>query len=410
MRSHHILFIGLLFVGNQLTTADAILRYRVQRVPPPAPPYGSTLIPVAVNNAGWVCGDVASSQDGQHPAYWDALSDEPSVLSIRGEATDVNDLGHLCISANTAMFWSEETGVIDCGELPGGPYGSHARGMNDLGQIVGLSYVSTGHTPVFWSFETGMLDMGDLPGGGRNGVATDINNAGVAVGWSVSDIGGRGFLWDIENGIRPIPMGPDGNWLVDANAINELGQVAGSDAYNGAAMWDPVEGIIPAGTLPPPHTLGAYATGINDLGQMVGVSFLQRFPPPQPPPNTPEVQAFLWDRQRGMQRISHLIAAGTPARDANIVWAWDINNHGQIACRNNYADGLLLTPFYLGDMNCDDLVDSFDIDPFVLYLSDPEGYAAEYPGCPGRWPADTNQDGVVNNFDIDAFVQLLSQN
>ncbi|MBL8880277.1 MAG: hypothetical protein JNG88_14280 [Phycisphaerales bacterium] len=337
-------------------------------------------------------------------AFWDSVSTEPRVLPVGGEATDVNDLGHLSLSSYTAMFWSEKTGVIDCGVLAGATI-SQARRMNDLDQISGLCYLFTGSTPIFWSFETGMLNMGDLPGGGDNGVANDINNAGIAVGWSESDIGGRGFLWDIANGIRPIPAGADGNWIVDANAINELDQVAGSDAFTGAAMWDPVEGIIPAGTLPYPHNGNAYAMGINDRGQMVGPSFKRVWPPP--PPNTPLIQAFLWDREHGMRRISDLIAAGTPPIDADIGFAWDINNRGQIACRNNIDSGLVLTPFFLGDMNCDDLVNAFDIDPFVLYLSEPAAYAAEYPNCAGRWPADANQDGVVNNFDIDAFVELL---
>jgi spore coat protein A len=60
-----------------------------------------------------------------------------------------------------------------------------------------------------------------------------------------------------------------------------------------------------------------------------------------------------------------------------------------------------------GDVNCDGLVNNFDIDPFVLALSDPDGYAAAYPQC-ARITADIDGDGAVNNFDIDAFVALLA--
>jgi hypothetical protein len=60
-----------------------------------------------------------------------------------------------------------------------------------------------------------------------------------------------------------------------------------------------------------------------------------------------------------------------------------------------------------GDLNCDGVVDNFDIDPFVLALTDPEAYAAAFPDCDIN-NADTNGDGLVNNFDIDAFVALLS--
>lgn len=63
-------------------------------------------------------------------------------------------------------------------------------------------------------------------------------------------------------------------------------------------------------------------------------------------------------------------------------------------------------PFVLGDLNCDQIVNNFDIDPFVLALTNPAQYATQYPNC-NRSNADVNGDGLVNNFDIDAFVALL---
>ena len=60
-----------------------------------------------------------------------------------------------------------------------------------------------------------------------------------------------------------------------------------------------------------------------------------------------------------------------------------------------------------GDLNCDGLVNSFDIDPFVLALTDSDAYAAAYPEC-DYMLADCNDDGLVNSFDIDAFVALLT--
>lgn len=60
----------------------------------------------------------------------------------------------------------------------------------------------------------------------------------------------------------------------------------------------------------------------------------------------------------------------------------------------------------LGDMNCDGMLNNFDIDPFVLALIDPRAYAAAYPGCP-RSNADVDGDGLVTNFDIDPFVECI---
>ncbi len=63
--------------------------------------------------------------------------------------------------------------------------------------------------------------------------------------------------------------------------------------------------------------------------------------------------------------------------------------------------------FELGDLNCDGSVDFFDIDPFVLAVTDPTGYAAAYPDC-DIMLADCNGDGSVDFFDIDAFVLLIT--
>ena len=51
-------------------------------------------------------------------------------------------------------------------------------------------------------------------------------------------------------------------------------------------------------------------------------------------------------------------------------------------------------------------VNAFNIDPFVLALTDPSGHAQAWPNC-DRNNADCNGDGVVNAFDIDPFVELL---
>ena len=63
----------------------------------------------------------------------------------------------------------------------------------------------------------------------------------------------------------------------------------------------------------------------------------------------------------------------------------------------------------LGDLNCDQKTDNFDIDPFVLALTDRVAYAKSYPGC-NRQNADCNDDGAIDNFDIDPFVDLLAKN
>ena len=66
----------------------------------------------------------------------------------------------------------------------------------------------------------------------------------------------------------------------------------------------------------------------------------------------------------------------------------------------------LLQQYPVGDLNCDGTVDFNDINPFVLALTDPAGYAAAFPNC-DRLNADVNADGVVDFDDINPFVALL---
>ncbi|MBL8877501.1 MAG: hypothetical protein JNG88_00150 [Phycisphaerales bacterium] len=73
------------------------------------------------------------------------------------------------------------------------------------------------------------------------------------------------------------------------------------------------------------------------------------------------------------------------------------------------ADNMVVTQAamqLLGDLDCDGLINNFDIDPFVLGLTDPAAYAAAYPACDAT-NGDVNRDGVLNNFDIDPFVLCI---
>ncbi|GAG35128.1 unnamed protein product, partial [marine sediment metagenome] len=67
---------------------------------------------------------------------------------------------------------------------------------------------------------------------------------------------------------------------------------------------------------------------------------------------------------------------------------------------------VLEVSYATGDMNCDGSVNFFDIDSFVLAVTDPVAYEAAYPDC-DLLLADCNGDGAVDFFDIDAFVALI---
>lgn len=68
-------------------------------------------------------------------------------------------------------------------------------------------------------------------------------------------------------------------------------------------------------------------------------------------------------------------------------------------------------PLLLGDLNCDDLVNTADIPHLVQALVDPPAYDAQHDGDPYllcyRGLADMNQDGRADGRDIQLFTDLL---
>lgn len=59
-----------------------------------------------------------------------------------------------------------------------------------------------------------------------------------------------------------------------------------------------------------------------------------------------------------------------------------------------------------GDMNCDGVLNNFDIDLFVTALLNPEQYAAQLPNSSPPH-GEINVDGLLRNFDIDPFVNCV---
>jgi len=87
---------------------------------------------------------------------------------------------------------------------------------------------------------------------------------------------------------------------------------------------------------------------------------------------------------------------------SNVLWA-----HHEYGLSGNWRTWIAQLVLPRGDLNCDGVVDFGDINPFVLALADPAGYAAAYPGCPLE-NRDINGDGLCNFADINPFIALLS--
>ncbi|MGE0482480.1 MAG: right-handed parallel beta-helix repeat-containing protein [Phycisphaerae bacterium] len=82
----------------------------------------------------------------------------------------------------------------------------------------------------------------------------------------------------------------------------------------------------------------------------------------------------------------------------------DVLPHSPVLCDLSASHGL-------GDLNCDGVVNNFDVGHFSQAVIDPAGYVADHDGDPyapcDAMLADLNGDGLVNNFDIDILVELI---
>jgi hypothetical protein len=102
-----------------------------------------------------------------------------------------------------------------------------------------------------------------------------------------------------------------------------------------------------------------------------------------------------------------LVADSGPDGRALLAWTDDRSGNRDIYAQMVCPDGTIgECGVTTGDVNCDGLINAFDIDPFVLALTDAAAYEAAYPDCDIS-RADINGDGLINAFDIDPFVQLL---
>ena len=191
-----------------------------------------------------------------------------------------------------AFLWTPAGGMQDLGALGGGLTSSIAFDINNAGQVVGRSYsadqiISPPTDPEFlsraflWSPGQGMQDLGALSGG--HAVAYAINDAGQVVGkswlstFSPPPYGPnlRAVQWEPGQGIRELGRLWDGPYNSVAYGINEAGQVVGESDLGiafldgfplQAFLWTAADGMEALS----PTTGLTTARDINNRQQVVG--------------------------------------------------------------------------------------------------------------------------------------------
>ena len=107
-------------------------------------------------------------------------------------------------SNGEAFRWTQSTGMVGLGDLPGGDFYSSAAAVSSDGSVVvGYGDTSEGRRAFLWTQSEGIVDIADLPGSSE--VHAVSGDGSVVVGM----VSGRqypfefeAFIWDKVNGMR----------------------------------------------------------------------------------------------------------------------------------------------------------------------------------------------------------------
>lgn len=278
-----------------------------------------------------VVGSVGSSA-GDEPFVWSGSTGFTGLGlfsgNTSGAAQDISANGQVVVgysgsSSNAKAFrWTAADGLVDLGDLPGGTVFSQAFGVSSDGEvIVGRSKSSLGGTvqseneAFVWTQETGMVGLGSLPGGTQTSTAYAVSSDGqTVVGASRRQIGPgvsqEAFVWTEASGMiglgnlvggsgasEALAISPEAKWAAGASS-SDFGDPTNGINQKEAVIWELATGdLIELGSLSgiPQHSV---ATGISaDAKVVVGVSG----------GGGDQSQAFIWDEFHGMRSITGVL-------------------------------------------------------------------------------------------------------
>lgn len=250
----------------------------------------------AINNAGQVVGFTWSTIESGYRAFlWQDgvgltdLGDLPSgstysraeAISSQGAAAGQaggqfsNHPTYGNQSFNHAVHFAAADVLTDLEAHPEGTMNSIARGMNDVGGVVGVRDGSFGTRAIVWD-GSGATDLGALWGvvpAGAQSFARDINNHGqVALQLPRAAGGSTAALWQAGIGFTEIGRLAGMNDAT-ANAVNDAGLVVGTSGQRGFA-WTASSGLVDLNDRLDPASAAGWqilsVSAVSESGLIVG--------------------------------------------------------------------------------------------------------------------------------------------
>lgn len=210
---------------------------------------GSSSSAFQINSAGEVAGDSFLSSGVVNATSWTNkkiknLGSLSKAIFSAGLA--INDSGNVVGESvfgygppfTSHAFLHNGSTMKDLGTLPGGVT-SMANAINTAGVVVGQSDGSStrGHWhAVLWNTSNKIQDLGLLPGGTYS-IAFGINDSSVVVGYgNISNNAAHAMVWTSTGKMQDLNslIPSSSGWvLINANAINNVGQITGYGTKGG---------------------------------------------------------------------------------------------------------------------------------------------------------------------------------
>jgi probable HAF family extracellular repeat protein len=361
-----------------------------------------------------------------------------------------------------AFRWTRDQGMIGLGGLRR-PVDSRAYGASyDGAVIVGFSASDSGSQEAFrWTADDGMMGLGDLYDGDERtaSVAGEVSADGIIVGWAedkfrlreafqwTADDGmeGLGFLWKHKSWSAASAVSRDGSVIagaavsdehregegfrLEAGEMDGLGTLYDDEISWAASVSDDGRTIVGSSGSDDNSVQHAFRHTVDE-----GMIALEPGEDGLLPENANDTsadgwiivgagsrdgarRAFIWDPEHGTRDRQDLLTDeyGFDLSDWDLREATAVSADGRTIVGTGRHIGVADSEAWIahigkvnpGDVNCDHDVNFDDIDPFVLALTDPDGYDAQYGETCDIKYADVNPDGIVDFDDIDPFVCCL---